>query len=188
MAVVDYIILGTLLFSTVMGLVRGFLRQVFSLGGLLLGYVLGSMLYKPLSEFLSGVVTMEPRVAQIVAFALILIIVPIVFGFLGRLMSRVVRDAGLGIIDRLSGAVCGALVWLLMAGPVIRFMEMTGLSKAITLESDANSGKKASVLYAPVRDISASCLQWTWNKVKTMELPEFENGSKAGQESQSKQV
>ena len=174
MSITDWIIIGTMVIGLISGLVRGFLRQLFSLGGLLLGVVLGSMLFKPFAEFLSGVVTMQPHVAQVVAFAIILIIVPIVCGILGRLLSKVVKDSGLGILNRLLGAVSGLLIWLLLAGMTIKFLDMTGISAAIPIKEESDKDKQGSVLYAPLRDVSATCLQWTWKKVLDMDLPKFD--------------
>lgn len=186
MAIVDIIILVTMLFSVVAGLVRGFIRQAFSLGGLIVGVVLGSMLYQPFAQFLHDKVVMKPDVAQIVAFVIILIVVPILCGILGRLLSKVVHDAGLGIVNRLFGALSGLLIWLLVAGMIIRFMEMTGISSNIRTEQ--TQGRKASVLYAPVRDVSAQCLQWTWKEVRKLDLPKFEKDSNADGEQKVEKI
>lgn len=177
MVAIDYIIIITLTIGLLSGVVRGFLRQVFSLGGLVIGVVLGSFLYSPFAGFLHETVTMKSNVAQIVAFAIILTIVPIVCGILGRMLSKVVQDAGLGLINRLFGAVCGALIWLLLAGITIHLMDLSGLSRGIVVKEGFDDPRKGSVFYGPVRDVSGQCLQWTWNKVQEIDLPKFDNGS-----------
>lgn len=177
MAAVDYIIIITLVIGVISGVSRGFLRQVFSLGGLVIGIILGSFLFRPFADFLTGKVSMDNKVAQIVAFALILIVVPIVCGLLGRMLSKVVRFAGLGLVDRLMGAVSGALIWLLLAGVIVHLMELTGLSDGIAERKSKNDPRTGSLFYGPVRDVSAQCLQWTWSKVQSIDLPDFAGDS-----------
>lgn len=173
MAIIDYIIIGTFLIGLVYGFIRGFMRQIFSLGGIVLGLILGSMLYKPFAGFLSGVVTMRQDVAETVAFVIILILVPIVCGVVGHLLSKLVKAVNLGLLDRLLGALSGVLVWFLLAGMAIKLMEITGMSDTIRIKGEENgdSSGKESVLYAPTRDVSAACLQWTWKKVLETDLP-----------------
>ncbi len=177
MAVIDYIIILTLAASVVSGVVRGFVRQLFSLGGLIIGVILGSFLYGPFAGLLEKSLSIKPGVAQIVAFVLILIVVPLLCGLLGRLLSRLVRGAGLGFVNCILGAVSGALIWLLLAGVTIHLMEMTGLSKNIVVREGKDDPRTGSSFYGPVRDVSGQCLQWTWNKVQKIDLPKFDNGS-----------
>lgn len=178
MASIDYIIIITLVISVVFGIMRGFLRQVFGLGGLIIGIILGSFLYRPFSELLLEKVSMKPETAQILAYVLILIVVPIVCGLLGQMLSRLVHGAGLGLLNRLFGAVSGALIWLLLAGVIIHLVEITGGSKKIVIRQCSEDTRKGSYFYGPVRDVSGQCLQWTWNKVRNIDLPTFDNDSK----------
>lgn len=160
--VLDCIILGVLIAGFVKGIIKGMTQQAFSLGGLILGIVLGTLLYQPFAGFLENSLNLPERPACILAFVIILIIVPVICGFVGKLLSRVIRAASLGLLDRLLGAFFGFFMSLLVMGLIIMLLDFTGISDGIIRKDD----KRQSVMYRPVGDFSRFCLQWTWNKVK----------------------
>jgi membrane protein required for colicin V production len=162
MNTVDWIILILLSIGLIMGFVRGVIRQVFSLGGVIVGIICGAMLYMPAADFLENTLKMTHNVAQALSFIVILIIVPMFFGLMGKLLSKLVHAADLGFIDRLLGAVVGAFKWFLLIGLVIQFMDMTKMSdKILDKREKENSG-----IYPVVRNASGFCLGWIWTKVK----------------------
>jgi membrane protein required for colicin V production len=161
MIALDIVILSVLCVGFVIGFVKGIIKQAFSLGGLILGIVFGTLLYRPFAGLLLNIFRMSDQTARIVAFVIILLIVPIVCGVVGKILSKVVRAANLGFVDRIAGAFFGLLKYILVMGLVIMIFEMTGVSDHIMNSAE----KKQSKLYAPVRSISSFCLHWTWNKV-----------------------
>ena len=161
MNTLDWIILIILGVGFLVGFAKGVIRQIFSLGGLVLGIVLGTLLYKPFAGMLQNVLDISDRAACIAAFVTILVVVPIVCGLLGRAFSRVVHAANLGFIDRILGAVFGTFNVILVLGLIIKLMVITGYSDKIDSEERKQSG-----LYQKVCDVSGFCLQWTWNKVQ----------------------
>lgn len=185
MNTLDWVILIFLGVGFVIGFTKGVIRQIFSLGGLVLGIVLGTLLYKPFAGMLQHVFSISDRTAFIVAFITILIVVPIVCGLLGRAFSKVVHAANLGFIDRLLGAALGSFNVLLIMGLIIKLLTITGYSDKI------NGNEKAqSKLYETVCNVSGFCLQWTWNKVQdTVEdfIPDF-GGSEEHDKTENKKV
>ena len=177
MTALDYIILAVLACGFIVGFIKGVIQQAFSLGGVILGIVLGTLFYKPFAGLLSGFLNMSEKTAGIVAFIIILLLVPIACGLLGKLLSKLVHAASLGFIDRLLGAVFGLFKFMLFMGLVIMILDMTGVSDKIIKSEE----KKQSKYYEPVRNFTGFCLQWTWNKVqeKVPELvPEFPESEK----------
>lgn len=160
--IVDCIILGILIAAFISGFAKGMTQQAFSLGGLILGIVLGTLLYKPFASFLQDTISLSERPACIVSFLIILIIVPVICGWVGKILSRVIHTASLGFFDRLLGAFFGLFISLLFMGLTIKFLDMTGVSDEIVRNGD----RKQSKLYGPVSNITGFCLQWTWNKVE----------------------
>jgi len=161
MIALDIVILSILCVGFVIGFIKGIIKQAFSLGGLILGIVFGTLLYRPFAGLLMNIFRMSDHTARIVAFVIILLIVPIVCGVVGKILSKVVRAAHLGFIDRIAGALFGLLKYILVMGLVIMIFEMTGVSDRIMNGTE----RKQSKFYAPVRSISSFCLHWTWNKV-----------------------
>lgn len=161
--VLDFIILTILIIGFVMGLIKGVIKQAFALGGLLCGLILGSLVYKPVAVFLQNVVKMSDDVAQVVAFILILIAVPIVFLIIGNILSKLVKVVKLESIDRLGGGLFGFMKYFLIMGLVFQLLEMSGFSDKV-IRSEEN---KTSVLYKPVYESSNRCLKWAWKKMSS---------------------
>ncbi|GAB4192893.1 MAG: CvpA family protein [Wenzhouxiangellaceae bacterium] len=103
---VDYLILAILLLSIVVGLWRGFLREVMAIAVWLAALWLA---YRGVGE---GALMLEgwievPSVRIIVAFASIFIVVLVIGGLLSWLLGRVIATTGLGGTDRLIGMIFG---------------------------------------------------------------------------------
>jgi membrane protein required for colicin V production len=162
--VLDFIILAVLVTGFVMGLIKGVIKQAFALGGLLCGLIIGSLLYKPFAVFLQNVVKMSDNVAQVVAFILILIAVPIAFVILGTLFSRLVKVAKLEFIDRLGGGLFGLMKYFLIMGLFFQLLEISGFSDKVIRSGEG----KTSVLYQPVYETSNKCLRWAWKKMSSV--------------------
>lgn len=158
----DWIILAVLGIGFIVGFIRGIIRQAFSLGGLILGIICGTLLYKPFAGLLLNVFNMSDKTAGIVAFVVILLVVPIICGLLGKMLSKLVHAADLGFVDCLIGAFFGMFKYILVMGLVIKLLDITGIMGNIVSESDREESK----LYAPVCNFTGFCLQWTWNKVQ----------------------
>jgi len=106
MTLVDWIIVALLAGAVLGGIARGFLRSVFSLGGLLLGLVIAAWNYQHVGSWLRHAVHNE-KAANAMAFLLIALAVMAVASITGSLLSKAVHKIGLGCLDRLAGAVFG---------------------------------------------------------------------------------
>lgn len=160
--ILDLIIVIIMLVGLIGGIIKGAIQQIFSLGGLILGIILGTLLYEPFAGLLLSIFRMSDQTARIVAFVIILLVVPLVCGLFGKALSKLVHAANLGCLDRLLGAAVGLFKVVLIMGLVIMVLDMTGISDKIVKKE----AKRQSQLYVPVSDFSGYCLQWTWNKVK----------------------
>ena len=173
MNTLDLVILAVLGVGFIAGFIKGVIKQAFSLGGLVLGIICGTLLYKPFAALLLKFLKISDQTALIVAFVIILLVVPIVCGLLGKALSKVVHEANLGFIDRLLGGVFGLFKFLLVMGLIFQLMDITGLTEKAVDRSE----RKQSKLYVPVNDFTGFCLHWTWNKVQgTAEdlMPDFQ--------------
>lgn len=124
----DLLILGVLVISMVLGLIRGFVREAIAvlawLGGLWLAWR-----YAPLVEpFLGGAVG-EPPVSTWTARALIVLAVLVVGWLIAGILSHLLRHSGLSLlVDRLLGATFGLLRGAVVVAVFVllgQFVEMT---------------------------------------------------------------
>ncbi|HUX45871.1 MAG TPA: CvpA family protein [Terracidiphilus sp.] len=106
MTLVDWIIVVILASTVLGGLAQGFLRSVFSLGGLILGLILAAWNYRWAAAVMHPFIH-NARVADTISFLLIAIVVAVVASILGSLLSKMFHKMGLGCLDRLAGALFG---------------------------------------------------------------------------------
>jgi membrane protein required for colicin V production len=106
LTIVDWIIVAILVGSVLAGVVQGFLRSVFSLGGLVLGLVIAAWNYGRVAPPINRLLHNE-RASDAIAFILIAVLITAVVATIGILLSKVFRKIGLGCLDSLAGAIFG---------------------------------------------------------------------------------
>lgn len=98
--------LAVLGLSLLLGLWRGFIREVFSLAGWIAA--LGAAaLFAPDAAAVLPTAVASPVVRNVIAFLVIFIVVLLACAFAGILLSKAFRAAGLGLPDRVLGGVFG---------------------------------------------------------------------------------
>lgn len=102
----DYGVLLVIAVSVALGGWRGFVREAFALAGWVAAAVLGILFAKPLGALAFGFVT-EPFARAVLAFLVIFLSVLIGTGLAGLLVAKAVHAAGMGLSDRMLGAVFG---------------------------------------------------------------------------------
>lgn len=112
MNILDIFIVCTLVFLLVQGILRGFLREIASLAGVVLGILLGSHFQPQMTDGLKAHVP-DSSFLPVVSFALIFALVLIICNVIGFALSFFFRKAFLGWVDRALG------VWLALTKGVI---------------------------------------------------------------------
>lgn len=134
MTLVDLGIVALLAVNAVSGFRRGLVRSACSLGGLVLGLALAAWNYGRLATLLAPILRWE-ALADAVGFLLIAALASALARFLGDLLAQAVRMIGLGLVDRLAGALFGVFqgavaVTLLLVVLVAFFPPMHALARA----------------------------------------------------------
>jgi len=104
----DWFLIAILTWSTITAFLRGFLLELFALGGLIAGILLASWNYLALAAIFERIITTK-TVANVTAFLLIAIGVMILCALAGHALHRTANAIGLGFFNRLFGAVFGYL-------------------------------------------------------------------------------
>jgi membrane protein required for colicin V production len=102
----DCFLIAVLAYSTIIAFLRGIILEIFSLVGLIAGILLASWNYKHLAILLGHLIT-TPAIAEIIAFLLIIIGFMVLCTLLGKALNRTAHAIGLGVFDRLLGALFG---------------------------------------------------------------------------------
>ena len=104
----DFIIILILIASVIYSIFRGFVREVFSLISIILGFMAAIRLYSFPAHFLHSWIS-SLIVANILGFILIFITIKLIVGLFGGLIRRFIRFIRGEAIDKILGAVFGLL-------------------------------------------------------------------------------
>ena len=106
MTILDWGIVGVVVLSILMSAAQGFFYEIFSLAGVVLGYLSAIWGYHRLSAVYRPYVN-ATQYADIAAFLTIFFAVLIFAGMIGRVARWAMREVGLSSIDRLLGGAFG---------------------------------------------------------------------------------
>ena len=135
-----------LIFALVRGMMNGFIKEIASTIGFLLGLLVAATCYETLGEYLTVDGSEVNMFTSIVAFLLLWIIVPIIFGLFATLITKMLNHTGLGIVNRLLGGVLSMAKYLILLSCVLNVM--------VSLNILNNERTEGSVMLEPVQCIS----------------------------------
>ncbi len=143
MTTIDIIILVIISIGILLGLVKGALKQLAGLLGLVVGLLAAKALYATAAAEVFSRVTDNMTVAQLLAFIAIWVIVPLLFWGVACVLTKALDAVCLGWINRLLGGVLGGVVHALLVSLVICVLE------AVDTKNDllSKGQKQESVLY-----------------------------------------
>jgi membrane protein required for colicin V production len=118
MNILDYLILIPLIYLTVKGVLRGFIREAASLAGILIGIWLGIVYQPVVSKILYRYFT-DSRLIPLISTALIFVVILILFNLGGWGLRLLFKKVFLGWFDRLMGGVFAVLKTMFLAYVVI---------------------------------------------------------------------
>ncbi len=124
MAWFDIAILGIILLSTLISLVRGFVKEAVSLATWLVAGFLAVSYYPVLAAYLSAWIE-SPTLSQAAAFAILFICTLIVGGIVNYLISQLVSKTGLSGTDKMLGMIFGAARGILIVAMLVLFAGLT---------------------------------------------------------------
>jgi membrane protein required for colicin V production len=116
---IDIILLVIILGGAIQGFRSGFIVELFSLLGVLLGVLGGFKLMGFAMLMLTRRFNIDEKVLPYVAFAVVFLVIVIVVGLLGRMIKESVKQTMLGGADQMAGAVLGLVRTAFMLSVVI---------------------------------------------------------------------
>jgi len=114
----DWAIVVILVVSVLLAAAQGFLHEVISLAGVVVGYLLAAWEYWRVARWIAPYVKSD-AVAESAAFLGIFLAVVIAAGIIGRIARWLAREAGLGWADRMMGAVFGLVRGSVMVAVIV---------------------------------------------------------------------
>ncbi|TXG37341.1 CvpA family protein [Seonamhaeicola maritimus] len=147
MGVIDIVLGALILFGLIRGFSKGLFVEVASLVALVAG-VYGAIHFSNFAaDFLIEKVDWELKYINIVAFAITFVVIVVVIGMAGKALTKIANFAALGLINRLLGAVFGALKIAVILSVVLIVFDKFNKTIPFADEDDLES----SVLYTHVK-------------------------------------
>ncbi len=129
----DIAIIAIILISTLVGLLRGITREIFSLLSIFCGIIGASRWYQKISPFFLSKINNEP-LAQGISFIVVFLVISILISLIGIILGKIWRILHLTLFDRIFGAVFGIIRGLILIGLMIILIEkfpMTATEKFV---------------------------------------------------------
>ncbi len=154
MATLDIILGIFLLYFAFRGFTSGFIISVTTLAGLVLGFYAASHFSEFTANWLQHDMGLKSGNIRLMAYIVTFVMVVVLIFLLGRFMTGVVKTVGLGIVNRLAGAIFGIAKGLLIAS--FLFLLFARIDPQGSLLTQAH--KKGSVLYKPVSAVAPAVI------------------------------
>lgn len=118
MSGLDLFVAGVMAISAVAGLMRGLVREVFSLGAWVLAFLFAKSLAPFLAPMVPGVESEALR--HFAAITLVFVVILVLASLSGAVLAGMVKWVGLGFYDKFMGLVFGAL----RGGVIVLFLTL----------------------------------------------------------------
>lgn len=125
---IDYSIIGIIVVSALISLVRGFVREAISLATWIIAVWVAIRFSPAFAKALTNDIQ-TPAARTIVAFAVLFLVVLILGGLINYLFSQLVERTGLSSTDRVFGLLFGIVRGILLIGVLVLLGNMTDLPK-----------------------------------------------------------
>jgi membrane protein required for colicin V production len=106
MTLFDWVVVCIIGLSTLFAFFRGVIRELVALIAWVLG-VIGAILFSPIVGAMLPEIPGHPALRYVIAFALIIIVALLLGALIAWPLSKAVRAAGLGFVDRFLGSIFG---------------------------------------------------------------------------------
>ena len=150
MNILDIIILICLVPAIIQGVRKGFISQAISIISLIAGVWASAKFANLVGEWLSQYITASEQVLKVVSFAIILIVVFIILGLIGKVLDKIIRLVMLGWLNKLLGVVFSLAKCLLILGLIT--LAFNSLNTSFNLVKPEVLSE--SILYPVIKEIT----------------------------------
>lgn len=152
MSWIDYFLLAFMAMGLIRGLRNGFFIELTGLITLLFGVYLAVKFSYIARHFLAREVSWNPKIIQIIAFVITLMVVLVGAALLAKFFTTVARVAQLGALNKLGGGILGTLKLIVVLSLGIALFNKLNFSYAFVSKQTIEK----SWFYLPIQGVSAA--------------------------------
>lgn len=119
----DTLILIVLLVGAIIGYIQGAFKQIANLAGVVVGFLLAISLYDRFGQYLASSTGASDTIGNTIAFVIIVILVPMVLGWVASLLTKFFKTVHLNFLNRLAGAFIGLVCYGLLLSVAFNIMD-----------------------------------------------------------------
>jgi len=157
---IDIAIVGLVIFGAVKGFSKGFIIEAASLIALILGLIGALLFSSTVGTLLESFIDADRIPPSGVLFILTFIAIIIGINLLAKFLTRVLKMAALGGLNRLLGSVFGGLKFILILSAITLILDQFEFLFTF-MEDDIID---ESQFYEPVKSIGSIVLEWLLDK------------------------
>lgn len=151
MSFLDIVIGLLLIWGLWKGLKNGLFIELASIVALIAG-IFGAIHFSYIAgDYLSQNMQWNERYISLTSFIITFIIIVLAIHFAGKLLTKIADFAMLGLVNKIAGALFGALKVAVILGAILVFFERVNSSVGLV----KNKTMENSILYEPVKEIGA---------------------------------
>lgn len=124
----DYAILGIVVLSTLISLMRGFVKEALSLATWIIAFVIAFQFSESLAQILAPYIA-TPSLRVIVSFSGLFIATLILGALVNFLFSRLIVSSGLGGTDKSLGMIFGLIRGILLVAVMLSLLTLTAFTQ-----------------------------------------------------------
>ena len=124
---IDIVVITIILLSGVFAFFKGFIREAFSILGLIAATILSFRFYKPLSVYLKSAISSTP-LREFITFILLFFTLLAIVALISYIAKKIFSKAGLSFYDKLLGLLFGVVRGILIAYILIVIIEATQIA------------------------------------------------------------
>ncbi len=128
MVLADFIVLGIILISVVISLIRGFVKEALSLAGWLVSLWIAMTFSSGMAELYADTIK-DPTLRLLAAFITLFVLSLVAGSIINFFATQFVQRAGLTGVDRTIGVVFGFLRGILLVTIIVMLLGLTTLPK-----------------------------------------------------------
>lgn len=155
-SLLDLVSISLILFLGIKGILRGFVKEVFGLIGIIGGIFIASKYAQAAGEYVdASFLSLQNKASvYLIGFIVVLILFWAIATFIGMLLGKLVNSSGLGIVDKILGFIVGGAKIFLIFSVIIYVLSSIGIFK-----SSLNSIFEGSMMYPIFKDVGSKIVQ-----------------------------
>ena len=129
----DIIIICILSFGFIKGFLKGFFNELSSFIGFFIGLIGATMFSENLSNLILKIIDLDLKILNIISFIFLFIVITILFSLIGKSLTKLMKFASLGTINRLFGGIFSFGKYLVILSFIVLLINYLNTLFSITL-------------------------------------------------------